>query len=159
MLSTNSFIPSHIQFSSSFGKHVAVHMNNGTLHDLTLLVAETIPGEPLIRNNYLTKRGQIPGDYGLELIFVTYTFDNVNRDIAVEDVQQVNSHNFSALSSGATEALMNHRGWKFCAGVGFGGSGSVQDLESGATGTAIHGELYFNTYGGIDNECNNIENS
>lgn len=101
----------------------------------------------------------MPGDDGLELIFVTYNYDNVNRDIAIEDVKSINADSFQALSSAAFEVLMNHRGWKYCAGVGFGGSGSIQDLKSGATGTAVHGELYFNTYGGINNQCNNVEAS
>lgn len=74
--------------------------------------------------------------------------------MATEFPFSVNNENYNALSGDITEIMMNHRGWKYCASMGYGGSGSDADMADGATGIAAHGEIYFNSYGGIDNECN-----
>lgn len=143
--STVNDIRPFIQFESSFGKHVAVHYADGSLHELASFLLEAEPNKPLIKNT-LQKRGEMPGDDGFEPLFVTYNYDNVNRDLATDFSLSVNGGDSSALSGDITEVMMNHRGWKYCASMGYGGSGSDADLNDGATGIAAHGEIYFNTY-------------
>lgn len=60
-----NFVPPHIVFSSKFGKHIAVHADNGSLHDLALSIAEATPGKPLIKSNSLKKVDKCLGMMGL----------------------------------------------------------------------------------------------
>lgn len=156
----SQFAKPHLKFTSVNGTHLAVHATDGNLNDLANLILESVPGVPLIRNDTtgLFKRDDhgVPGSDGFKVYYVTYNYDNVNRVLAGRFLEDDGNGAIDNLGGDITEALMNHRGWKYCMSLGDGGSASDSDLESGRTGTAVHGETYFNTYGGIDGQCNDV---
>ncbi|KAG0669986.1 hypothetical protein C6P45_002931 [Maudiozyma exigua] len=43
---------------------------------------------------------------------------------------------------------------EYCLSLAAGGSEDVSGLNNGQTGSAMHGEVYFDAYGGIDGQCN-----
>lgn len=50
--------------------------------------------------------------------------------------------------------MINILAREYCLSLAAGGSEDVSDLNNGQTGNAMHGEVYFDAYGGIDGQCN-----
>lgn len=147
--------PVILHFSTDLGTHYATHMFNNSIEAITNEVLTAIPGQ-LKEEDALKKRCCGLGTDGFEPTWVSYNFDNVNHDLTRLMHTLWPQVHHDEWADGIDSGLINHRGWKYCAALAVKGDDSDADLESGATGTAIHGELYFNTYGGIDSECNNV---
>lgn len=147
-----------IIFQSQCGNHNAVAVTYTDPVDLAYAIVNATPGVPSISNSTLSTRDQksdVPGGDGFTVEWVSYNYDNVNRDVALRSWTYVVDYDKMKIQNWIATMLMNHRGWKFCVSVGQGSDNSDSAVSSGKTPIGMHGELYFNTYGGIDNECNN----
>lgn len=148
---SQSFNHTFVYFNSTYGTHVAVasgiHPN-----DLVEKILHSKPYQP-IQNSTLSKRE----DFAVE--WVSYGYDNGNYDLAVE----WNSYEGGSVDSYLEVKLQNdfakYRDWKYCLSLvdtKMGEQINYDDIPGvgSGTGNALHGEIYFNTYGGIDGFCN-----
>ncbi|CCF56621.1 hypothetical protein KAFR_0B03250 [Kazachstania africana CBS 2517] len=142
-----SILPS-LLFHTDLGTHHAVglHLDHSALISKIL---DAIPGQ--LPEQYLAKR-----DDGFEVDWVSYNYDNVNKDLAVQWTQDPEALGQEEISYAFETFVEANTGWKWCIDATIDDVPSepmdnnhYQNLE-----TAIHGEIYLNTYGGIDSQCN-----
>lgn len=154
LLRSNTELTVHaIRFESSLGNHVAVHMKGAGHEELAHLILAAEPGIPLGVNN-LTKRDNFNVDW------LSYNYDNANKDLSADFFGEEYTDATNELAGDISTFMINNGGWKYCMNPiyyqGTPGDDSAHAMEDGDTGTAIHGEVYFNTYGGVDGQCNDF---
>lgn len=111
-----------------------------------------MPGE--INNSTLLKREEF------SVSWLSYNYDNSNHDLAAE-WQERESDDYAQgyMEAQLQDFLEGNRDWKYCLALNDLRNGEAADYDDmpgvgGGTGNALHGEIYFNTYGGVDGYCN-----
>lgn len=143
-----------IQFNTTLGVQVAVSPVF-SVEDLAkrILVAE--PGVPF-GDRSLVKRDEFSVDW------VSYGWDNANHDLSQEWNDYEGGSFYSLLEDAVQDTLKKYPDWKYCVAPNDLRQGEInnyQDISGvgSGTGNAMHGEVYFNTNGGIDGYCNDKE--
>lgn len=141
---------------SSFDNHAAVPFKRLSTEEIAVLVKEAIPGQQnnstgvKKRNNFVVS-------------WLSYNYDNYNsnwsRKWYYEATQSTPEEADSVANKFNLFAAANE-GWKYCFDVVTEADPNLVPSKAmmnvGEMGTAIHGEVYFNTYGGIDGQCNSF---
>lgn len=145
-----------INWESEFGTHVGAHMKQNWTSMLNDIVTDPNPGslESTLRytdqnTSNLKKRWNY-----FEVDWISWNFDNVNHnldEVAASD-RLVEEEEYD---SAVYDYFNTQPAWKYCLSVfkndHVGRDETYNDL---GTDNAVHGELYFNTYGGVDGFCN-----
>lgn len=139
-----------ISFETKYGNHSAIAMPHFSSEDLINSIAEATPGV-MKDMDRLTKR-----DDGFSVDWLSYNFDNVNHDLS-GDWQDDSEHpDVTTLQLQMNDFAKANPGWKYCMNAVYSDNPNEPadanhpwNLEN-----AYHGELYFNTYGGVDGQCN-----
>ena len=143
-----------IHWKSSFGSHAGSHMQQDWKGMLNDIVTDTNPGslESTLRHtekHTLAKRWNY-----FDVQWISWNYDNVNHDLAkqaAEDRQVAEEEYDSAVY----EYFNNNSAWKYCLSVFRNDHvGKEETYDDLGRDNAVHGELYFNTYGGVDGYCN-----
>jgi len=93
-------------------------------------------------------------DNTFEVCWSSYNFDNLNSDLARDFLADTKGDGFEPFAQDAIADFVSRYGaWKYCLSPNYGQPPSYNALPYG---NAMHGEVYFNTYGGIDGPCNDI---
>lgn len=107
----------------------------------------TLHGAGIDPDRALNKRAQ-----SFPVNWVSYQWDNINVDLT-RDVEYGDEFKDWDYDESVGPWFSSNQGWKYCASVAYNPNpGSVP--ANGEQQNAFHGEIYFNTYGGIDSECN-----
>lgn len=153
MRSDWEFTAHKIHFENSFGKHGAVHAKGEDHEELANLILAAKPGVPSGMNN-LSKRD------GFDVDWLSYNYDNSNKDLSQDFLGEEYTEATSELASDISTFMINNKGWKYCMNPiyynGTSGDDSAHAMEDGNTGTTMHGDIYFNTYGGLDGQYNDF---
>lgn len=94
-----------IHFESTFGKHVAAHVNGGGHEELAQLILGATPGVSSGINN-LTKRDNFNVDW------VSYNYDNSNKDLSQDFLGEEYADAVSELGGDISTFMINNGGWK-----------------------------------------------
>lgn len=137
-----------LYWESNFGAHLGVHLKGASVRELVDIVLSAEPGIPLgVKNSRFVKRN------GFEVDWVSYNYDNANRDLC-QDIAGDRGLEYD-LAEDATGFFSSADTWKYCgAATKNDHVGQAQGYEDLGSENAVHGEWYFNTYGGIDGYCN-----
>lgn len=87
---------------------------------------------------------------------MSYSFDNTNKDLAVDIADDSNPPGAVRYEYALDDFSKANPGWKYCMSALWDPNPNepIDSNHSGNIQNAYHGELYFNTYGGIDGQCN-----
>lgn len=137
-------------FDSHLGHHLAIALPHLTTEEFVDRLSNATPGEPDVSpKRRFFKRGY-------EVDWVSYNYDNVNQDLAQRFINTQGSDETDLWVYGASNFMSSHDGWKWCLDMNIDpnpgepiDSNHLENIE-----VAVHGEIYTNTYGGIDGECN-----
>lgn len=102
-----------------------------------------------VSQDSFTKRDQY-----FDVNWFSLEWDNVNHDLAekLHDEELREFENW-AYDSSVPDWFSNNPAWKYCYSmISNPNPGTVIDMSNPQN--AIHGEIYFNTWGGVDSECN-----
>lgn len=145
-----------VHWKSSYGSHVAARIPDSNLTQLAVdIVSADIGSQPALSSStnqsstHLNKRWNY-----FDVQWTSYTYDNVNRDLAKK---VASDRNFEELDydSEVYDFFDNNHGWKYCITPTVNPHpGQDEGYDQIGDDNAFHGELYFNTYGGIDGFCN-----
>ncbi|AYN80721.1 K66 protein [Saccharomyces paradoxus L-A virus M66 satellite] len=143
----------YLFFTSEYGTHTA-HMPGDDVGTLVDFVLNAVPDEPNINTTInFTKRSQ---QFGVS--WVSYIWDEANHDLDTEWYNEEGGSFDSQLEESLAQAIIDIPDWKYCIApeVSKGEAISYDDIPGthDGNGNALHGEVYFNTYGGLDNYCN-----
>ncbi|CCD26580.1 uncharacterized protein NDAI_0I00110 [Naumovozyma dairenensis CBS 421] len=118
------------------------------------IVTDSNPGslESTIRH---TKKHTLEKRWNyFDVQWISWNYDNINHDLdkqAAED-RQVEEEEYD---SAVYEYYNNNPAWKYCLSVFRNDHvGHEETYDDLGRDNAVHGELYFNTYGGVDGYCN-----
>ncbi|KAK9364395.1 YGL262W-like protein, partial [Lipomyces kononenkoae] len=125
------------------------HLATGVSHnDVTRLandIANSTPGR--VTNRTLTKRTSY-----FDVDWVSYNFDNWNDDLSNEFAQD---EQIPADAEAVYDFVYPMNTWKLCVTPTINPNpGTSEGYDQMGTDDAMHGEIYYNTYGGIDSFCN-----
>ncbi len=139
------------------------HISTSSVHNVSMLIDQivaAVPGVPDISGNAsalsLQRRSQ---EFATSWISMTYS--QSYGDLAQN--WQNDEGGAGNFDSYAEEKLQNffsgNRDWKYCFAAEDTKNGEPLDYDDipgdgAGTGSAFKSEIYFNTYGGIDNYCN-----
>ncbi|CCF57653.1 hypothetical protein KAFR_0C06580 [Kazachstania africana CBS 2517] len=140
-----------LHFTSQFGNHVASSIVY-TAEELSQLIVTAVPGQ-LVNSNF-TKRTDT-----FEVSWLSYNFDNSNKGLAYDWYEAEGGSFDSVLEEELTSAITKNPDWKYCFSPAMVKAGEALDFDDipgdgDGTGNVAKGEIYFNTYGGIDSFCN-----
>lgn len=138
-----------LYWESDYGVHFGVHLSETIVENFVNVVFDSNPGVPsgVGNNSRLSKR------QGFKVDWVSFNYDNANRDLC-EDIAQDRGLEYALAESGS-DFFKTAATYKYCGAatkndhVGIG-----QNYNDLGSENAVHGEWYFNTYGGIDGYCN-----
>lgn len=143
-----------IHFSSDSGKHAAVPVLGQSNQELASLIVASTPAI-MTNSTQLTKR-----DFSVS--WLSYNYDNCNKDLCMKWYNDASSDMTDEAADIATDFeffVLRNEGWKYCFDV-ITDEDNVEpqasNSDSGEVGTAVYGEIYFNTYGGIYGQCNSF---
>lgn len=144
----------YIQFNTTLGVHVAVSPVL-SIEKLAKHILVVEPGVPF-GNSSLVKRQEFSVNW------VSYGWDNANHDLSQEWYNYEGGSFDSLLEDAVQDAIGKYPDWKYCVApndLKQSEATNYQDIPGVVTGTgnAMHGEVYFSTYGGIDGYCNDNE--
>lgn len=144
----NNTTQTGLYWESDFGIHLGVHLKGASVNEFVELVLSTEPGIPLnVKNSRFVKRNQFEVDW------VSYNYDNANRDLC-RDIAGDRGLEYD-LAEDAPGFFSSADTWKYCgAATKNDHVGQAQGYDQLGSENAVHGEWYFNTYGGIDGYCN-----
>lgn len=141
---------SHIvQFNSSYGRHIAADVGYRPIEEFMGNITSSSPV-----NGTYAKRG-----WDFDVDWLSYNFDNVNAGLAAswyDAYEYDNDDPKGVVQTEFANFVSEHGAYKYCASAIFSPDavGSLGTGDSNEIQNAYHGELYFNTYGGVDGECN-----
>lgn len=139
-----------IHFTSKYGEHVAIHTSEISHEEFGQIIANATPDHP--HNGKLGKRG-----WSFDATWVSYNYDNVNSDLARQWADNIHNDNQYQLEEEMLNFMSANDGYKYCISPVLSsnpGDISKNAFDDSVDQTPMHGETYFNTYGGIDGECN-----
>lgn len=138
-----------ISFTSENGNHIASDVGMRPLEEFVKTIVSSKPV-----NDTLTKRG-----WDFTVDWLSYNYDNVNRDLSIKWYEAYESglgDDKNVIQEEFANYVSRNGAYKYCISAIYSpnepnqlGKGDTQELQN-----AFHGELYFNTYGGIDGQCN-----
>ncbi|SMN17930.1 similar to Saccharomyces cerevisiae YER187W Putative protein of unknown function [Maudiozyma saulgeensis] len=138
-----------IQFNSSYGQHIAADIGYRPIEDFMGNITSSSP----VNDNH-SKRG-----WDFDVDWLSYNFDNVNKGLAAswyDAYEYDNDDPKNVIQTELANYVTQHGAYKYCVSaiyspdnVGSLGTGDSNEIQN-----AYHGELYFNTYGGVDGQCN-----
>lgn len=143
-----------VHWKSSFGNHVGARIPDSNLTQLAVDITHAEVGaQPVAttknKSGHLEKRWNY-----FDVEWTSYSYDNVNKDLA-KIVASDRTFEELEYDSGLFDFFDNNHGWKYCIAPTVNPNpGSDEGYDQIGVGNALHGELYFNTYGGIDGFCN-----
>ncbi|CCE66343.1 hypothetical protein TPHA_0P01860 [Tetrapisispora phaffii CBS 4417] len=147
-----------VVFSSNLGNHIALSYIHSP-EELSNLIVSAQPGVPNYNNYTYAKRDGYPTD-GFEVSWLSYNYDNGNSDLcSVWENNEPTDEGLSYFEGQVQNWIAANRDWKYCFAAVDAKAGEVINYDDisgvgSGTGNALHGEIYFNTYGGIDGFCN-----
>ena len=143
-----------LHFDSSLGSHAAVHLNT----DLDIMVDDIIqdanPGSLESTLRY-TDQQVLQKRYNyFDAQWISWAWDNANNDLL-----RVAANDRGLEEEEYDESVYNYfhgaPAWKYCWTVTDNPHvGRSEGYDQLGAENAVHGELYFNTYGGVDGYCN-----
>ncbi|ODQ44288.1 hypothetical protein PICMEDRAFT_13495 [Pichia membranifaciens NRRL Y-2026] len=138
------------KFDSEFGHHLAIALPHLTSDEFVARLNSATPGEPDVspRRRFFKR--------GYEVDWVSYNYDNVNEGLASQFINTQGASDTEVWSYGAESFISEHDGWKWCLDLNI-DSSPEEPIDSNHLeniNVAVHGEIYTNTYGGIDGQCN-----
>lgn len=139
-----------IMWNSKYGSHVAAVVGNSNLTYLAHKIANAVPAEEREDDRAINVRKR--WNY-FDVDWTSYSYDNANQDLAII---VAGDRDFLELDydSGIYDFFDNNQGWKYCLAATVNRNpGSDEGYDQIGQCNAFHGELYFNTYGGIDGYC------
>lgn len=138
-----------VAFSSKYGNHVASDVGMRSLEEFVGNISSSKPV-----NGTLTKRG-----WDFTVDWLSYNYDNVNRDLSLkwyDAYESGDGDDINFIQEEFAGYVTSNGAYKYCISAIYSpdvpsvlDQGDTQEIEN-----AFHGELYFNTYGGIDGQCN-----
>lgn len=137
-----------VYFQSEYGQHAAVGLPHLTHEDLVSRIVSATPNtEPGKAGNNTLKRG-------FEVDWISCSYQDGNPWNAEHwEYDETEQYNTGEI----TDRIANNDGWKYCVSADESTRGTEHWDESvlaeNLYGAAFHGEIYFNTYGGIDGTC------
>ncbi|CCE63106.1 hypothetical protein TPHA_0D04730 [Tetrapisispora phaffii CBS 4417] len=141
-----------LYFKSAKGNHVASHLNN----DIDRLVSSiTNQVEPGSLSDTIGNYKSLQRRYNyFDAEWISWNWDNVNVDLT-RDVEQDRGLEEEEYDQGFYNFFSGAPAWKYCWAVTVNPHpGQNEGYDQIGDGNAVHGELYFNTYGGVDGYCN-----
>ncbi|KAK9369616.1 hypothetical protein V1509DRAFT_652353 [Lipomyces kononenkoae] len=139
-----------VLFGSNFGNHIAVSYKHSHV-ELATLIGSSNPGiMPALEK---VKRSET-----FEVDWLSYNYDNVNDDLCRYWYNAEGGSYDTYLEIELGNFIQNNGDWKYCVAPNVLRQGEAADYNDipgtgYGTGNAMHGEVYFNTYGGIDGYC------
>lgn len=143
-----------LQFDSPLGSHAAVHLNtylDSMVNDIT---EDENPGSLESTLRYTDQKVLHKRYNYFDAQWISWAWDNANNDllrIAAND-RGLEEEEYD---SSVYNYFRDLPAWKYCWTVTDNPHpGEGEDYNQLGAENAIHGELYFNTYGGVDGYCN-----
>ena len=144
-------VSSIIQFDTSLGQHIAAQIGETNLTQLAEQIAKAVPGVPTFSNLTTLAEQTVEAaakNEGEKVIdWMTYNIENA-EDGLKDIINSLGGADMSQFASEIDNFIKNNGAWKFCL------SPSSQIVNVTVSNSAkLFGEIYLNTYGGIDAEC------
>lgn len=143
-----------LYFSSDAHSHVATHLRNDVDALVKAIVTDENPGslESTLRNSDNGSLGKYYNNFDAE--WVSWSWDNANADL-VNKVSRDRGLEEEEYDQGFYNYFGWAPAWKYCWTVTENPNvGQAEGWDQIGQDNAVHGELYFNTYGGVDGYCN-----
>lgn len=143
-----------IHWSSNLGTHVGSHAQQDWNKMIDDIVTDTNPGSlaSTLRHTQVDRLQKRGGEFNVE--WVSYNWDNPNSDLS-EGAAQDRQLEEEEYDSYVYDWFNSNHGWKYCMSVEKNDHvGTADTYDDIGSENAYHGELYFNTYGGVDGYCN-----
>ncbi|CAI2034502.1 hypothetical protein SEUBUCD646_0I00100 [Saccharomyces eubayanus] len=141
-----------LYFSSQFGHHAATHMRNNVTELVDAIISVEAPGtlpDTLSGSQTLQRRVNY-----FDVNWISWNWDNANVDLT-ERAETSRPLLEEEYDEGIFDWFNNNPGWKYCWSVTDNPDpGHIENYSDIGEENAVHGELYFNTYGGVDGFCN-----
>ena len=144
-------ISSIIHFDSKLGQHIAAQIGETNLTQLAEQIAKAVPGVPTFSNLTVltTEAAQAAAKNQGEKVINWMTYNIKDAEDGLNDI--ISSLGGADMSQFATEIdnfIQNNGAWKFCLAP----SSQIVNVTA-SNSVKLFGEIYLNTYGGIDAEC------
>lgn len=143
-----------LQFDSPLGSHAAVHLNTGLDSMVNDITEDENPGSLESTLRYTDQKVLHKRYNYFDAQWISWAWDNANNDllrIAAND-RGLEEEEYD---SSVYNYFRDSPAWKYCWTVTDNPHpGEGEDYNQLGAENAIHGELYFNTYGGVDGYCN-----
>lgn len=146
-------------FSSHLGRHAAGTVNKDL--DIKSAIINAVANEVNVPKGQKTGNRQLRKRANLfDVDWYLWNFDNVNYDLAARWDQDTEGVTLTTYGADLLSDFTRQNGdWKYCVAADTTKRGEEYSydnipLDGSGTGNAVHGELYFNTYGGVDEYCN-----
>ncbi|CAI5118804.1 BEM_HP_G0068260.mRNA.1.CDS.1 [Saccharomyces cerevisiae] len=136
-----------LYFGSQFGLHVATHMRNNVTELVNSIIGVETPGslpDTLSGAHSLQRRISY-----FDVNWISWNWDNVNVDLTkkAETSRPLLEEEYD---EGLFGWFANNPGWKYYWSVTDNPDpGYIENYSDIGEENAVHGELYFNTYGGL----------
>lgn len=138
------------KFDTHLGHHLAVSLPHLSSNEFIDRLNNATPGEPDVSLKFrLLKRGY-------QVDWISYNYDNVNKNLAQQFISTQGSDETQVWADSAQSFISSNDGWKWCLDMNIDpspgepiDSNHLENIE-----VAVHGEIYTNTYGGVDGQCN-----
>ncbi|KAI5952342.1 hypothetical protein KGF54_003208 [Candida jiufengensis] len=151
-------LPNVISWESSYGNHSAAYTNK--LIDVIEMAQQIQKSQPipagldnidhLMGNKTMQKRQNY-----FDVDYVTWNWDNGNQDLERTLTQDRGMEEMWEYDQEVPDYFHNNGGWKFCGTATVNPNpGQNEGYDQLGQDNALHGEFYFNTYGGVDGYCN-----
>ncbi|KAI5968997.1 hypothetical protein CANMA_001993 [Candida margitis] len=150
-----------ITWKSVYGSHAAAHTTG--IKNITELATYIVQSRPASANvdtidnfnsSTISSRVRRRQNY-FDVNYVTWNRDNVNHDLDRVLSQDRGMEEMWEYDQEVPNFFHNNGGWKYCATATVNPNpGHNEGYNDIGRGNAVHGEFYFNTYGGIDGYCN-----
>lgn len=141
-------ITSLIHFNTSLGQHIAAQFGATNLTQLAELIANAVPGIPTFSN--LTTLAEeavgaaIQNEGENVMSWMTYNIEQAENGLT-DIINSLGGVNLTEFSNEITNFIETNGAWKICVGS------SSENVTYNAP--TIFGEIYLNTYGSVDSEC------
>lgn len=150
-----------ISWKSVYGNHAAAHTTG--IKNITELATYIVQSRPVSANvdtidnfnsSAISSRFSCRQNY-FDVNYVTWNWDNVNHDLDRVLSQDRGTEEMWEYDQEVPNFFHNNGGWKYCATATVNPNpGHNEGYNDIGRGNAVHGEFYFNTYGGVDGYCN-----
>ncbi|CCD26578.1 DUF5341 domain-containing protein NDAI_0H04050 [Naumovozyma dairenensis CBS 421] len=143
-----------LQWSTPMGNHVGIHLDGDLQTMVNDIVADSAPGSLESTLRYTKTYNHTKRYNNFDAKWVSYGWDNGNSDLAKIAMEDRPLEEEEYDKNLYTE-FNNMPAWKYCWAVTDNPHpGQGEGYDDIGKENVMHGELYFNTFGGIDNYCN-----